>query len=113
MPDVEIDDNCLLEVERRLNVYFNSNKLEQLENQHAEKLRERLEFKASFLGRGSLVVKITDSWPLSHEFELRTAPPYRNAMHVKSVEAQTSLLSVGVMWKLGGEGGNSGDVLVT
>ncbi|GFW81084.1 hypothetical protein TNCV_4804521 [Trichonephila clavipes] len=36
MPD--IGDNCLFEVERRLDVYLNSNKLEQLENQHAEKL---------------------------------------------------------------------------
>ncbi|GFU64030.1 hypothetical protein TNCV_246071 [Trichonephila clavipes] len=38
MPGIEIDDNCLFEVERRLNVCLNSNKLEQLENQHAEKL---------------------------------------------------------------------------
>ncbi|GFT71428.1 hypothetical protein TNCV_970991 [Trichonephila clavipes] len=38
MPDIKIDDNCLFEVERRLNVYLNSNKLEQLENQRAEKL---------------------------------------------------------------------------
>ncbi|GFX17215.1 uncharacterized protein TNCV_2857381 [Trichonephila clavipes] len=40
MPDVKINDNCLLEVEveRRLNVYLNSNKIEQLENQHAAKL---------------------------------------------------------------------------
>ncbi|GFT96279.1 mariner Mos1 transposase [Trichonephila clavipes] len=41
MPDIRIDDNCLLEVERRLDVLLNSNKLEQLENQHAEKLRNR------------------------------------------------------------------------
>ncbi|GFT70628.1 hypothetical protein TNCV_3091581 [Trichonephila clavipes] len=32
MPDTKINDNCLFEVER------NSNKLEQLENQHAEQL---------------------------------------------------------------------------
>ncbi|GFY00639.1 hypothetical protein TNCV_2140331 [Trichonephila clavipes] len=38
MPDIKIDDNCLFEVERRLNVYLNSNELEQLENQYAEKL---------------------------------------------------------------------------
>ncbi|GFT30410.1 uncharacterized protein TNCV_2377021 [Trichonephila clavipes] len=38
MPDVKIDVNCLFEVERRLNAYLNSNELEQLENQHAEKL---------------------------------------------------------------------------
>ncbi|GFT84914.1 hypothetical protein TNCV_2507471 [Trichonephila clavipes] len=38
MPDIKIDGNCLFEVERRLNVHSNSNKLEQLENQHAEKL---------------------------------------------------------------------------
>ncbi|GFV77463.1 hypothetical protein TNCV_1069921 [Trichonephila clavipes] len=40
MPDIKIDDNCLFEVERRLNVYLNSNKFEQLENQHTEKMRE-------------------------------------------------------------------------
>ncbi|GFW75103.1 hypothetical protein TNCV_448081 [Trichonephila clavipes] len=38
MPDIKIDDNCLFEVERRLNVCLNSNKLEQLESQHAKKL---------------------------------------------------------------------------
>ncbi|GFT07949.1 hypothetical protein TNCV_873711 [Trichonephila clavipes] len=38
MPDIEIDDNGLFEEERRLNAYLTSNKLEQLENQHAEKL---------------------------------------------------------------------------
>ncbi|GFV70295.1 hypothetical protein TNCV_4540771 [Trichonephila clavipes] len=41
MPDIKINDNCLFEEERRLNVYLNSNKLEQLENQHAEKLLDR------------------------------------------------------------------------
>ncbi|GFU77269.1 uncharacterized protein TNCV_4689441 [Trichonephila clavipes] len=38
MRDIKINDNCLFEVERRLNEYLNSNKLEQLENPHAEKL---------------------------------------------------------------------------
>ncbi|GFV96878.1 uncharacterized protein TNCV_4350911 [Trichonephila clavipes] len=38
MPNIKIDDNCLFEVERRLNVHLNPNKLEQLEYQHAEKL---------------------------------------------------------------------------
>ncbi|GFS95183.1 uncharacterized protein TNCV_2705261 [Trichonephila clavipes] len=38
IPDIIVDDNCLSEVERKLNVYLNSNILEQLENQHAEKL---------------------------------------------------------------------------
>ncbi|GFT87903.1 hypothetical protein TNCV_800011 [Trichonephila clavipes] len=38
MPDIEIDDNCLPVLERRPNAYLNSNNLEQLENQHAEKL---------------------------------------------------------------------------
>ncbi|GFX47992.1 uncharacterized protein TNCV_4113271 [Trichonephila clavipes] len=36
MPDIKIDDNGLFEEERRLNAYLNSDKLEQLENQHAE-----------------------------------------------------------------------------
>ncbi|GFX81693.1 hypothetical protein TNCV_3726701 [Trichonephila clavipes] len=36
MPDIKIDDICLFEEERKLNAYLNSNKLEQLENQHAE-----------------------------------------------------------------------------
>ncbi|GFV73003.1 hypothetical protein TNCV_1734711 [Trichonephila clavipes] len=38
MPDIKIDDNGLLEVERKLNVYLNSDELEQMENRHAEKL---------------------------------------------------------------------------
>ncbi|GFV56015.1 hypothetical protein TNCV_2266011 [Trichonephila clavipes] len=41
MPGIKIDDNFLFEVERRLNVYLNSNKLEQLENQQTEKLQTR------------------------------------------------------------------------
>ncbi|GFT79542.1 hypothetical protein TNCV_1326031 [Trichonephila clavipes] len=36
MPDIKINDNGLFEEERRLNAYLDSNKLEQLENQHAE-----------------------------------------------------------------------------
>ncbi|GFU51202.1 urease [Trichonephila clavipes] len=42
MPDMKIEDNGLFEVERKLNVYLNSNKLEQLENQHAKKLIMKL-----------------------------------------------------------------------
>ncbi|GFV26102.1 uncharacterized protein TNCV_4887331 [Trichonephila clavipes] len=38
MYDIKIDGTYLFVVERRLNAYLNSNKLEQLENQHAEKL---------------------------------------------------------------------------
>ncbi|GFW89979.1 hypothetical protein TNCV_3741651 [Trichonephila clavipes] len=43
-------------------------------------------------GRRSLVVKITDSWPVCHELEPSTAeePPCRGAMHVKSVAVQMS-----------------------
>ncbi|GFX98740.1 hypothetical protein TNCV_1503181 [Trichonephila clavipes] len=37
MPDIKIDDNCLFEVERRMNVHLNFNKVEELESQHAEK----------------------------------------------------------------------------
>ncbi|GFT30560.1 hypothetical protein TNCV_4287021 [Trichonephila clavipes] len=42
-------------------------------------------------GRGSLVVKVTDSWPACHEFEPSTTehPPCTTALRVKSVEAQT------------------------
>ncbi|GFV66995.1 hypothetical protein TNCV_356811 [Trichonephila clavipes] len=36
--DIKIDDNCLFEMKRKLNVYLNSNQLEQVKNQHAEKL---------------------------------------------------------------------------
>ncbi|GFV69121.1 hypothetical protein TNCV_2906011 [Trichonephila clavipes] len=39
MPDIKIDDNCLFEVEIRLNVHLNSNELEQFENPHDEKLK--------------------------------------------------------------------------
>ncbi|GFW91817.1 uncharacterized protein TNCV_3400771 [Trichonephila clavipes] len=45
-----------------------------------------------FCGRGSLAVKVTNSWPACHEFQHSTAgnPPFRRAMHFKSVNAQTS-----------------------
>ncbi|GFW63989.1 hypothetical protein TNCV_706941 [Trichonephila clavipes] len=54
MPDIKIDDNCLFEVERRLNVHLNSNKLEQLENQHAEKL--------GYPGTNAPVERVFFSW---------------------------------------------------
>ncbi|GFY10671.1 hypothetical protein TNCV_2194921 [Trichonephila clavipes] len=43
-------------------------------------------------GRGSLVVKVTDSCPTCHEFQPSTSedPPCRGVMHVKSIEDQTS-----------------------
>ncbi|GFW72576.1 hypothetical protein TNCV_3798041 [Trichonephila clavipes] len=42
---------------------------------------------------GSLVVKITDSWLMCHKFDPSTVedPPYRGAMHVKSVEISNVL----------------------
>ncbi|GFV51671.1 neuroendocrine convertase 1 [Trichonephila clavipes] len=48
------------------------------------------------LRRSSLVANVTDSWPASHEFEPRATedPPYRRAMHVKSVESSNVLLLV-------------------
>ncbi|GFT33975.1 uncharacterized protein TNCV_4384341 [Trichonephila clavipes] len=53
-------------------------------------------------GRGSLVVKITDSWPVCYELELSTTedPPCRGTMHIKSVKAKRP--PVDVVWKLGG-----------
>ncbi|GFT75066.1 uncharacterized protein TNCV_2244491 [Trichonephila clavipes] len=36
MPDIKINANCLFEEIRRLNVYLNSNKLEQCKNHHVE-----------------------------------------------------------------------------
>ncbi|GFY16592.1 hypothetical protein TNCV_2787191 [Trichonephila clavipes] len=54
--------------------------------------------------RGSLVVKVTDSWMACHEFEPSPAvdPSCRGgeAMHVKSIDAQTSSRD-GVVWKFG------------
>ncbi|GFX95615.1 hypothetical protein TNCV_4826291 [Trichonephila clavipes] len=49
-------------------------------------------------GRDSLVAKVTDSCPACHEFQPSAAedPPYRGAMRVKSVEAQTSSRWCGV-----------------
>ncbi|GFW17285.1 hypothetical protein TNCV_1957561 [Trichonephila clavipes] len=43
---------------------------------------------ADSCGHGSLVVKITDSWPACHDIEPITAedPPCRGVMQVKSVE---------------------------
>ncbi|GFT59361.1 hypothetical protein TNCV_1709031 [Trichonephila clavipes] len=42
--------------------------------------------------RGSLVVKITDSWPVCHKFEPSTAedPSLTGAMHIKFVKVQPS-----------------------
>ncbi|GFY14591.1 hypothetical protein TNCV_4827951 [Trichonephila clavipes] len=42
--------------------------------------------------------KVTDSWPTCHEFKPSSSedPPCRVAMHVKSVEAQTSSRRCGV-----------------
>ncbi|GFV29593.1 hypothetical protein TNCV_329591 [Trichonephila clavipes] len=40
MPDIKIDDNCLFEVERRLNVYLNSNKLEQLQGRSYRRIND-------------------------------------------------------------------------
>ncbi|GFY04429.1 uncharacterized protein TNCV_4415171 [Trichonephila clavipes] len=53
----------------------------------------RLRVPYSYRGRGSLVVKVTDSWSTCHEFEPNTAedPPCRGAMHVKSVESSNVL----------------------
>ncbi|GFV56074.1 uncharacterized protein TNCV_2266601 [Trichonephila clavipes] len=44
-------------------------------------------------GRGSLVVKVMDSWPACHEFEPSATkdPPCREAMHVKSVGSSNVL----------------------
>ncbi|GFU77571.1 hypothetical protein TNCV_3499431 [Trichonephila clavipes] len=44
-------------------------------------------------GRGSFVVKVTDSWLACHEFEPSTTedPPCRGAMYVKSVDSSNVL----------------------
>ncbi|GFW33152.1 hypothetical protein TNCV_2110801 [Trichonephila clavipes] len=64
-------------------------------------------------GRGSLVVKITDSWSACHELEPSTAkdPPCRGATHVKSVEGQTSSRWCGV--EVRRESAGSGVIFVT
>ncbi|GFS55502.1 hypothetical protein TNCV_1627491, partial [Trichonephila clavipes] len=51
-------------------------------------------------GRGSLVVKVMDSWAACHEFKPNTAEdsPCRGAMHVKFVESSNVLPLV---WELG------------
>ncbi|GFV93688.1 hypothetical protein TNCV_365891 [Trichonephila clavipes] len=49
------------------------------------------------MGRGSQVVKDTDSLPECYEFEPGTAVQER-PMHVKSVQLETPL--VGVVWQL-------------
>ncbi|GFW48383.1 hypothetical protein TNCV_1109461 [Trichonephila clavipes] len=62
--------------------------------------------------RGSVVVKVTDSWLACHKFEPNTTedPPCSGAMHVKSRDLKRP--PVGVVWKLG-EGASLGVVLVT
>ncbi|GFS59920.1 hypothetical protein TNCV_3957191 [Trichonephila clavipes] len=54
-------------------------------------------------GRDNRVIKVTDSWPACHEFEPSTAEdtPCKGAMHVKSVETQTSSCSCGGVAGLG------------
>ncbi|GFV04507.1 hypothetical protein TNCV_3322041 [Trichonephila clavipes] len=54
-------------------------------------------------GRGSLVVKVTESWSACHEFEPFTAkdPPCRGTMPFKSVEVQRSSHSCGVKIRRG------------
>ncbi|GFW75657.1 hypothetical protein TNCV_4428401 [Trichonephila clavipes] len=54
-------------------------------------------------GLGSLVVKVTDSWPACHKFELSTSenPQRRKAILVKSVEAQTYSCGCGVVVRRG------------
>ncbi|GFX53597.1 hypothetical protein TNCV_2327121 [Trichonephila clavipes] len=44
-------------------------------------------------GRGSLVIKVMDSWLDCHEFEPSTTedPPDRGSMHIKSVESSNVL----------------------
>ncbi|GFV79074.1 hypothetical protein TNCV_2612601 [Trichonephila clavipes] len=43
------------------------------------------------VGCGGLVVKVTDSWLVCHDFELSTAedPLCRGAIHIEHVETQT------------------------
>ncbi|GFT03302.1 hypothetical protein TNCV_2984871 [Trichonephila clavipes] len=52
--------------------------------------------------RGSLVVNVTESWPVCYEFEpcIAEYPPCREAMYVKYVESSNVLPLV---WKLGEE----------
>ncbi|GFT44906.1 hypothetical protein TNCV_463191 [Trichonephila clavipes] len=50
-------------------------------------------------GRGSLVVKVSDSWQVHQEFEpgiVEDPPLQRRLMHTKNVEAQTSSRWCGV-----------------
>ncbi|GFV58881.1 hypothetical protein TNCV_1825891 [Trichonephila clavipes] len=56
MPDIKIDYNGLYE-EKLLNAYLNSNKLEQLENQHAEIPRRRCSQLAS-LDKNNVLLEI-------------------------------------------------------
>ncbi|GFV12444.1 hypothetical protein TNCV_1792231 [Trichonephila clavipes] len=78
MPDIKIDDNCLFEVERRLDVHLNSNKLEQLENQHAEKLRNVSPSEQEEDERGSMptsaIKDILKKWEAVRANGLRMAP---------------------------------------
>ncbi|GFV66613.1 hypothetical protein TNCV_1612221 [Trichonephila clavipes] len=52
--------------------------------------------------RGSLVVKVTDSWPACHEFEPNTVedPPCSEAMDVKFIES-SNVLPCGGVWYSG------------
>ncbi|GFU86261.1 hypothetical protein TNCV_369171 [Trichonephila clavipes] len=60
----------------------------------------------------SQVVKVTDLWPVGHEFEPSTAedPPCRGTMHVKSVESSNVLPWCSVVRR---GGASSGVILVS
>ncbi|GFW18847.1 hypothetical protein TNCV_5133001 [Trichonephila clavipes] len=65
--------------------------------------------------RGSLVVKVMDSWLVCHEFEPSSIedPPCRGAMHVKSVESSNVLPLVWCGSVVRKRNGSSGVSLVT
>ncbi|GFT28788.1 hypothetical protein TNCV_3585111 [Trichonephila clavipes] len=63
MSDIKIDHNGLFEEERRLNVHLNSNKLEQSENQHVEKMRLQRECDDGKHDPSSTLIRVTDRKP--------------------------------------------------
>ncbi|GFX60031.1 hypothetical protein TNCV_4557121 [Trichonephila clavipes] len=60
---------------------------------HSPDKRQMSKLLGSYGGYGSLVVKVMGSLLACHEFEPSTTenPPYRGAMHVKSIESSNVL----------------------
>ncbi|GFY05689.1 hypothetical protein TNCV_4403561 [Trichonephila clavipes] len=80
-----------------------------------EEFRHIKSVQALSRSRGSLVVKVTDSWPTCHEFEpsVTEDPPREEGGRCTLNVSGLKRTPVGVVWKLGEGVDSSDDVLVS